>query len=51
MCIRDRVHPDHSAAFWGLLGEVRPGYEGSRAWLREQGERLRLGPAWRSISA
>ena len=44
------VHPDHSPAFWGLLGEVRPGYEASRAWLREHGERLRLGPAWRSIS-
>ena len=44
------VHPDHSPAFWGLLGEVRPGYEASRTWLREHGERLRLGPAWRSIS-
>lgn len=42
------VHPDHSAAFWGLLGEVRPGHETSRAWLAEHGERLRLGPAWRS---
>ena len=44
------VHPDHSPAFWDLLGEVRPGFEASRAWLREHGERLRLGPAWRSIS-
>ncbi|HTI32540.1 MAG TPA: SprT family zinc-dependent metalloprotease [Miltoncostaea sp.] len=44
------VHPDHSPAFWGLLGEVRPGYATSRAWLRQHGERLRLGPAWRSLS-
>lgn len=44
------VHPDHSAAFWGLLGEVRPGHEASRGWLREHGERLRLGPAWRSVT-
>ena len=44
------VHPDHSPAFWALLAEVRPGYETSRAWLREHGERLRLGPAWRSVS-
>ncbi|MGE0028742.1 MAG: M48 family metallopeptidase [Thermoleophilia bacterium] len=44
------VHPDHSPAFWRRLGEVRPGYEAERAWLREHGERLRLGPAWRAIS-
>jgi predicted metal-dependent hydrolase len=44
------VHPDHSRAFWDLLGEIRPGYEASRGWLREHGERLRLGPAWRSRS-
>ncbi len=44
------VHPDHSPAFWALLGEVRPGFERSRAWLADEGERLRLGPAWRSLS-
>jgi predicted metal-dependent hydrolase len=44
------VHPDHSPAFWALLGRVRPGCEAERAWLRDHGERLRLGPAWRSVS-
>jgi predicted metal-dependent hydrolase len=45
------VHPNHSPAFWGLLGEVRPGDEASRAWLGEHGELLRLGPAWRTFRA
>ena len=41
------LRPDHSAAYWGLLGEVAPGFSAPRAWLRDHGERLRLGPAWR----
>lgn len=41
------LRPDHSAAYWSLLGEVAPGYGDPRAWLRDHGERLRLGPAWR----
>ena len=44
------VRPDHSPAFWRLLEEVRPGHDAARRWLRENGERLRLGPAWRSLS-
>ena len=44
------VQADHSRAFWRLLEEVRPGHDGARRWLRENGERLRLGPAWRSLS-
>ena len=44
------VHPDHSPAFWALLEALRPGCARERAWLREHGERLRLGPAWRSVS-
>jgi predicted metal-dependent hydrolase len=41
------LRPDHSPAFWALLGEVAPGYRAPRGWLRDHGERLRLGPAWR----
>jgi predicted metal-dependent hydrolase len=44
------VHADHSPAFWALLREVRPGHEAPRTWLRDHGERLRLGPAWRWVS-
>ena len=44
------VRPDHSPAFWRLLEDVRPGYGSQRSWLPEHGERLRLGPAWRSLS-
>jgi hypothetical protein len=44
------IRPDHSPAFWRLLEDVRPGYGPQRCWLREHGERLRLGPAWRSLS-
>jgi predicted metal-dependent hydrolase len=41
------VRPDHSPAFWALVGEVDPGAAERRAWLREHGDRLHLGPAWR----
>ena len=44
------IRPAHSPAFWRLLEEVRPGYRPQRGWLREHGDRLRLGPAWRSFS-
>jgi predicted metal-dependent hydrolase len=43
------VRPDHSPAFWELMGRVAPGHRASRAWLHEHGERLHLGPAWRSL--
>ena len=43
------VRPDHSPAFWELMGRVAPGHRASRAWLREHGERLHLGAAWRSL--
>ena len=39
------VRADHSPTFWRLLEEVRPGHGLPRSWLREHGERLRLGPA------
>jgi hypothetical protein len=45
------VRPDHSADYWALVAEVVPGFRAPRAWLREQGDRLHLGPAWRSRSA
>ncbi|MGD9694868.1 MAG: M48 family metallopeptidase [Thermoleophilia bacterium] len=41
------VRPDHSPAFWALVREQMPGYEVPRRWLRDEGARLRLGPAWR----
>lgn len=44
------VRPDHSPAFWRLVEDLRPGHATARHWLREHGERLRLGPAWRSVS-
>jgi len=28
---------DHSPAFWGLVAEICPNYEGPRAWLRQEG--------------
>jgi hypothetical protein len=42
------VRPDHSADYWALVAEVAPGFQEPRAWLREHGDRLHLGPAWRS---
>ncbi len=42
------VHPDHSPAFWALVEETAPGFRARRAWLREHGDRLHRGPAWRS---
>jgi predicted metal-dependent hydrolase len=43
------VRPDHSPAFWALVEEIAPGVRARRAWLREHGDRLHLGPAWRSV--
>ncbi len=40
--------PDHSPRYWALLADVAPGLARQRAWLREHGDRLHLGPAWRS---
>lgn len=37
---------DHSPAFWALVGDICPGFEGPRDWLRAEGaglHRLRLG--------
>jgi predicted metal-dependent hydrolase len=45
------VRPDHSRAFWALVEQVVPGFRGRRAWLREHGDRLHLGPAWRTAAA
>lgn len=42
------LRPDHSPAFWAQGEEVSPGHRVPRAWLRDNGERLRRGPAWRS---
>lgn len=42
------VRPDHSPAFWALLAEQYPGHRAARDWLRDHGERLHRGPAWRS---
>lgn len=42
------LRPDHSHAYWALLRETLPGFEGPRAWLRERGDALHRGPAWRS---
>ena len=44
------LRPDHSAGYWALVAEVAPGYRAPRAWLREHGDRLHLGPAWRRRS-
>jgi len=44
------VRPDHSRSYWALLGEVMPGFDAPRGWLRDRGDALRLGPAWRSRS-
>lgn len=41
-------HPDHSAAFWGLLGALAPGHDPARRWLRDHGHLLRAGPGWRA---
>ena len=32
--------PNHSARFWNLVAERRPGYRAERDWLREHGEEL-----------
>ena len=34
-------HPDHSPAFWSLVGAHLPGYTRPREWLRHQGVTLR----------
>ncbi len=34
------VHMDHSAAFWGLVDEINPGWESRRDWLRTEGVAL-----------
>jgi len=36
------VHLDHSAHFWGLLAEHRPGYREPQRWLRANGAALVL---------
>ena len=41
------VHPNHSAAFWALLEEQFPAHREARDWLRDHGDRLHRGPAWR----
>ena len=33
-------HMDHSARFWGAVGDLYPGYETPRAWLRREGAGL-----------
>jgi predicted metal-dependent hydrolase len=42
------VRPDHSPAFWALLADQFPAHRESRDWLRDHGEKLHRGPAWRS---
>ena len=32
--------PNHSRAFWSLLGDALPGFEAERAWLRRHGHEL-----------
>lgn len=44
------VRPDHSPAYWALVDDLVPDARAQRAWLREHGDRLHLGPAWRSRS-
>jgi predicted metal-dependent hydrolase len=36
------AHMDHSARFWGLLAQYRPGYESERRWLSRHGATLVL---------
>jgi len=33
-------HHDHSRAFWAFLGQMLPGYEAQRRWLKQNGLRL-----------
>lgn len=33
-------HHDHSSAFWAFLGQILPGYETQRRWLRQNGLKL-----------
>jgi predicted metal-dependent hydrolase len=35
-----RIRPDHSPAFWALVGEARPTFSRERAWLRRHGDEL-----------
>jgi predicted metal-dependent hydrolase len=42
------VRRDHSPAYWALVEALVPDAAAQRAWLREHGDRLHLGPAWRS---
>jgi predicted metal-dependent hydrolase len=44
------VRRDHSPAYWALVEDLMPDARAQRAWLREHGDRLHLGPAWRSRS-
>jgi predicted metal-dependent hydrolase len=32
--------PNHSRAFWSLVGDALPGFEAERAWLRRHGHEL-----------
>lgn len=41
-------HPDHSPAFWRMVGEVHPAHRAARDWLRVSGHLLHRGPAWRA---
>jgi len=34
------VHMDHSPAFWGVVGDIFPGYHAQRHWLRREGHAL-----------
>ncbi len=36
--------PHHKAAFWRLVGQVLPGFEDQRRWLRANGHLLTLRP-------
>jgi predicted metal-dependent hydrolase len=35
-----RLRPDHSRAFWELVGDARPSFRRERAWLRRHGAEL-----------
>jgi predicted metal-dependent hydrolase len=36
--------PNHQSAFWRLIGEILPGFEAQRRWLRDNGRLLTLRP-------
>ena len=42
------LRPDHSPAFWDLVRETFPDHRTARDWLRDHGNLLHRGPAWRS---